>query len=133
MNFLRRLFAGRYGSDQLSMFLMLLSLLLSIILQLIGIPLGIPFISLIAWIPLIFAIYRMFSKKIEVRSMENYKFMMKISPLYKWWLKKCERMKDKDHRYYKCPKCKAVLRVPRGRGKIRITCPKCRFEFVKKT
>lgn len=133
MNFFRRLFAGRYGSDQLSLFLVLFGLVLSIVLQIIGSIFGIQFISLLSWIPLGIAIYRMFSKKIEVRSMENYKFMMKVSPIYKKWLKFCERKRDNTHRYYKCPKCKATLRVPKGRGKICITCPKCHIEFVKKT
>lgn len=134
MDFFRKLFAGRYGTDQLSLFLVLVGLVLSIILQIISTIFKIiPFISLLAWIPLGIAIYRMFSKKIEVRSMENYKFMMKISPIYKKWLKFCERKKDTTHRYYKCPKCKATLRVPKGRGKICITCPKCHVEFVKKT
>lgn len=133
MDFFRRIFAGRYGTDQLSIFLTLLGFVLSILLQIIGWIVGFPYITLLAWIPIGIAIYRVFSKKIEVRSMENYKFMMKLSPIYKKWLTLCNRRKDKTHRYYKCPKCKATLRVPKGRGKICITCPKCHIEFVKKT
>ena len=44
-----------------------------------------------------------------------------------------ERIRDKEHRYYDCPRCRQQVRVPRGKGKISITCPKCKEKFVKKT
>lgn len=76
----------------------------------------------------------MFSRDIGKRSMENYKFCMLFSPVYDW-IKKCQRRsKDlKTHKYFKCPTCNIKLRVPRGKGKILITCPKCNTQFTKKT
>ena len=44
-----------------------------------------------------------------------------------------DRLKDRQHRYFDCPKCHQMVRVPRGKGKISITCPRCREKFVKKT
>ena len=44
-----------------------------------------------------------------------------------------DRLKDRQHRYYKCPKCRQSVRVPRGKGKISITCPRCREKFIRKT
>jgi len=44
-----------------------------------------------------------------------------------------ERLKDRQHRYFSCPRCRQPVRVPRGKGKISITCPKCREKFIKKT
>jgi len=51
------------------------------------------------------------------------------------WLKKTQnRIEDsKTHKHFTCPNCKATLRLPKGKGKIMITCPKCRKEFTKKT
>jgi len=44
-----------------------------------------------------------------------------------------DRIKDREHRYFDCPKCRQMVRVPRGKGKISITCPKCREKFVRKS
>jgi len=130
MNRLRRFMIGRYGSDQLSMAL----LILSIIITLAGNLLRMPVISLISYIPLGLCVYRMLSRDINRRRMENYKFAMLMSPVYSW-LKKTQKriMNSKTHKYFKCPNCKATLRVPKGKGKIIITCTRCKTEFIKKT
>ena len=44
-----------------------------------------------------------------------------------------DRIKDREHRYFDCPKCRQPVRVPRGKGKIMITCPKCKERFQRKT
>lgn len=130
MNWLRNFMMGRYGGDQLSLALVILSLLLSSVANMLKQPV----LSLIAYIPLGVSIYRMLSRNVRKRSMENYKFMMIISPVYSWLKKLPFRIRDlKYHRYFKCPGCKAKLRLPRGKGKIIITCPKCKTEFTKKT
>ncbi len=130
MNWLKKIMVGRYGGDQLSMVLIILSLILTFAGQLSKIPL----ISLLAYIPLGISIYRMFSKDLAKRRMENYKFAMLISPVYSWFEKTKKHLKDKKtHRYYKCPNCKSTLRLPKGKGKIIITCPKCDTKFEKRT
>ena len=130
MDWLKRFMMGRYGGDQLSVVLLVLSIFLTILARLINLPL----LAVIAYIPLVICIYRMFSRDISKRSMENYKFAMLVSPLYSWFKKTQQRVKDtKTHKYFKCQNCKTTLRVPKGKGKIIITCPKCKIQFTKKT
>jgi len=130
MNWLRKFMMERYGVDQLSMALVIVSVLLALIAQLTSRPL----IAFISYIPLGICIYRMLSRNIAKRSMENYKFFMLISPLYSWFKQTQSRIKTiKTHRYFKCPNCKATLRLPKGKGRIIITCPKCKTKFEKET
>ena len=130
MNWLRRFMMGRYGVDQLSVALLILSFFLTAIAELTRLPI----LVYIAYVPLVVSIFRILSRNIEKRRMENYKFAMAMSPVYSWIMKMQRRIKDsKTHRYFKCPNCRASLRIPRGKGKIIVTCPKCRTEFSKKT
>lgn len=121
---------GRYGGDQLSVALLILTVILNLIGQLGRIPL----LIYIAYIPLFISLFRTFSTNITRRRMENYKFSMLISPVYSWLLNTKKRLADsKTHRYFKCPNCRTQLRVPRGKGKIVITCPRCKTQFKAKT
>ena len=74
------------------------------------------------WPFMILSLFRCFSRNTYKRYNENRKFLLMI-----------DRIKDRDHRYYTCPKCRQTVRVPKGKGKISITCPKCREKFIKKT
>lgn len=130
MNWLKRFMMGRYGADQLSIALLILSFLLTWIARFANISV----LALISYIPLGLCLYRMMSKDIPKRSMENYRFAIMMSPLYSKLKKIQHRFRDaKTHRYFKCPDCRTKLRVPRHKGKILITCPKCKTEFVRKT
>lgn len=130
MNWLKKVMAGRYGGDQLCIALLILSVLLSLISEIPRLGL----VLYLSFIPLALSIFRMFSKNINKRSMENYKFSILISPIYSWSNKRIRRLQDsKTHKYFSCPNCKTQLRVPKGKGKISISCPKCKTEFVKKT
>jgi len=141
MDWFRKKMMGRYGADQLSIALMVLYMLLSFTGQLIRLPV----LTLVAWIPLIFCFYRILSRDISRRYQENSRFLKWWGPVHEWFRRgfyqlrtrmrnTSYRMKDrKTHRYYKCPHCSNTLRVPKGKGKISITCPVCRTEFVKKT
>ena len=115
---LRRFMYGRYGSDQLGMFL----LLLGVVLALLGSFTRLYWLGFLAYIPLVLAIFRMYSRNIYKRREENQRFMRELGPI-----------RDRQHRYYACPRCRQKIRVPRGKGKIRITCPKCGERFEKKT
>ena len=72
----------------------------------------------------------MFSRNLEKRRAENAAFLQKI-----WWPVKRrfasgrQQRMDREHKYFTCPKCKTVCRVPAGKGKIVITCPKCGAEI----
>ncbi|MEN6313154.1 MAG: hypothetical protein ABFD25_02780 [Clostridiaceae bacterium] len=130
MNWFKKFMTGRYGGDQLSMFLLVLSILLTLITQIARIPL----FTFIAYIPLGICIFRMLSRNTQKRSMENYRYSMLVSPIYAWFKKKQRRLSEsKTHRFFKCPKCKAELRLPKGKGKIIIICPKCKNEFRSKS
>ncbi len=121
---------GRSGGDQFGMFLIVLAIVLTIVLMFVPLP----FVGWLSWVPLIFAIYRMFSKQVEKRRQENYAFLRKWGAIRTWFWNIKNRVKEsKTHRFYKCPKCKQTLRVPKGKGKINITCSKCGNKFIKKT
>ena len=77
---------------------------------------------------------RMFSRNISRRSAENQKYMKIHYKFMSRFNKVRARIKDsKTHRIFKCPSCGQKIRVPKGKGRISIKCPKCRIEFIKKT
>ena len=116
----RNFMLGRYGSDKLNVALLIFGVALMILGSLFGEKLA--FLSLVAYIPLFWCIFRMYSRNLEARRRENAAFLNFF-----------RHLKDKDHRYFRCPRCKQTVRVPRGRGKINIRCPKCSERFIKKT
>ena len=126
MNWLRNFMAGRYGVDQLQWTLLGAYLALSLL-----IPNGVW--RLLALIPLALFWIRFLSRDVYRRSAENRAFLQKAEPVILLFRRWNNRLKDRDHRYYNCPRCKQVLRVPRGRGKIAITCPNCHTTITKKT
>ena len=79
-------------------------------------------LTLLSYGCLFLAIMRSFSRNTYRRYRENRKFLLLL-----------DQIKDREHRYYECPRCRQLVRVKRGAGKIRITCPKCQEKFVKKT
>lgn len=119
---LRRLFAGRYGHDKLNLVLLTVGLVMS----LLGVFVKPVALNLIltggSMILLIISLIRCFSRDTYRRYQENRRFLLLL-----------DRWKDRSHRYYSCPKCRQTVRVPRGKGKIAITCPKCAERFIKKT
>ncbi|HYF83629.1 MAG TPA: hypothetical protein VEB00_11455 [Clostridia bacterium] len=130
MNIFKKFMVGRYGSDQLAVALIIFSLLITWTAELIRLPL----LTLVGYVTLGVCIFRMLSKNLTKRSMENYKFNILISPAYSWFKKKQKHLIDsKTHRYFECPNCKTNLRVPKGKGDIVITCPKCKTELKKRT
>ena len=130
MNWLRNFMYGRYGIDHFSIGLIILSFLLSLVLRFVHVP----FILLIAYIPLGFACYRILSKTVYKRERENQIFLRYYYPASQWFKIKINHLKQmQTHKFYKCANCHQQLRVPRGRGKIEIICPKCKTSFIKKT
>lgn len=126
----RKFMDGRNGGDQLSIALLILSMIFTFGGQLIKIA----WLPLVGYIPLVMSIFRMFSKDVAKRRMENYKFAMLFSPIYSKLKNTQKRLKDsKTHKFYKCPKCNQKLRVPKGKGKIVVTCTKCGTKFNKQT
>ncbi len=131
-NALSRFMYGRNGVDRLTLTMIWTALLLDIINIFLRerVPLAYSIIGTAAGIITLLALFRMFSRNLEKRRAENAKFMEKV-----WWPisrriagNRQQRM-DKEHRYFTCPNCGAVCRVPRGKGRIVITCPRCGNEI----
>ena len=128
-NFLQKLMYGRYGGDQLNNFL----LILYFVFWLLAIVSGVELISSLGLVCIFIAIIRMMSRNIDRRRAENAKFLKLIAPLNKWFKLRRTMHRDKDHAYFKCPNCKQTLRVPKGKGKITITCRNCGTSFQEKS
>ncbi|MCF2640881.1 MAG: hypothetical protein PUB46_10515 [Lachnospiraceae bacterium] len=127
---LRRFMTGRYGVDQLSRLYLVLTLVLLVLSMITKLPI---FYGL-AIILLIYMYYRMFSKNTTKMYAQNQKYLnMRYQIVVKWNNAKKHFAQRKEYRFYRCPKCHQKVRVPRGKGKICITCPKCRNEFIKKS
>ena len=130
MNWLKKFMVGRYGTDKLGIAL----LISSVIFSLIGSIVDLQVLIFISYIPLIWCIFRIFSKNIHARVNENNKFLNLYTPL-KYSIK--EKIKlifgTKTHKYYRCKKCGQIIRIPRGKGKIEVTCPKCKHRFITKS
>ena len=130
-NGLSRFMYGRNGADQLGLCIIWVAIVLDLINMLVkkdGIISAV--INLLTTVMVLWALFRVFSRNLEKRRAENAAFLQKIWWPIKWKLNsgKQQRM-DKDHKYFTCPNCKTVCRVPVGKGKIVITCPKCRHEI----
>lgn len=121
---------GRYGVDQLSMLLIITSIIFSISSRFIDNGI----ISIIFMGTAILAYYRIFSRNITKRYQENNKLLKVWNPIKNKFNKRIKRVKNsRDYRHFKCPSCSQTLRVPRGKGKVSITCPKCKTGIIKKT
>lgn len=89
-------------------------------------------ISVISILLIFIFLFRAFSKNKRKRSMEQVKFFTLISPIYERLLKFASKDR-KNYIYFKCKNCKKELRVPRGKGKIKVICPYCKHEEIKKS
>ena len=129
-NFLRNFMAGRYGPDHLNVAMIVLSL----VLYLLFVILHFVVLMYISYGILAFSVFRMLSRNITRRRAENDRFIRY------WWPVRTKVSRSwsnirhgKTHKFLKCPGCKNTLRVPSGKGKIQITCPKCGERFIKKS
>ncbi len=125
-----RFMAGRYGTDDLSKFILGSAVALMVLNLLVRVPL----LNTLVVVLLILVYVRMFSTNIQKRYAENMKYL-EIKNRLLGKLKKTESQAQdlKTHHIYRCPGCGQKIRVPRGKGMIMITCPKCKKEFRKKS
>lgn len=121
---------GRYGADQMGQMLSAVSMVFLIISLFSRNQAW----FLLAVIGIVYNYFRMFSKNISKRDAENQKYLKMTAgirrKLASW---KSQLAQHKIYHIYRCPGCKQKIRVPRGRGKIEIRCPKCNTRFVKKS
>ena len=119
---LRRFMEGRYGNDKLNNAILGSALVMVILALFIRNPLINLILHGVSYALMFWSIFRTLSRNTYKRYQENRQF-----------LKMLDRIRDREHRYFECPKCRQTVRVPRGKGKIAITCPRCREKFVKKS
>lgn len=119
---------GRYGVDSLGKCLIGLALACMIAANFSRSAL----LSTLSWVLIIYAYFRMFSRNLYKRSTENQKYLNKTYKIRCWFNRQKNMIAQrKTHHIYKCPGCKQKIRIPKGKGKIEIRCPKCSTTFVK--
>ena len=118
----QRFMMGRYGNDKLNLAILGVGVALCLVVMFVRQPMVVLVLTALSYVMMLLAIFRMFSRNTYKRYQENRKFLRFV-----------ERLKDREHRYFDCPRCRQPVRVPRGKGKIAITCPKCKEKFIKKT
>ncbi len=125
-----RFMYGRYGNDQLSR----VFLGLAMVCLIVNLFTDLAIFYVAGLLLLIYSMYRSFSKDISKMSAQNQKYLnWRYRRIAKYNGAKKRLAQRKEYRFYTCPGCTQKVRVPRGRGKIAITCPKCRAEFIKKS
>ena len=130
---LRHFMMGRYGTDKLNMMLLVAALAVCIVGMFFQMPPVNLLLTVISYALMGLAIFRMLSRNLAKRREENRKFLRKAEPVIHWWRLQSTIRKDKEHRYFKCPSCGQHLRVPRGKGKITVTCRGCGASFQEKS
>ena len=128
-----RFMAGRNGNDQLNTFLLSITVVLLLLGSIFTKKLGaLAYPLMLVLLGIVY--FRMFSRDVYRRSAENEKFL-------RWWMKQTAALRlrkerwaqRKDYKFFTCPSCKTVLRVPKGKGKIKLVCRKCGTSFMGKS
>lgn len=126
---IQKFMIGRNGPDQLSTAMLVLSIALLLVASFTG-SIVLDLLSLIGYA---LTIFRMFSRNISKRYEENQKYIA-VKGKVKLSLSQAKvRLKNsKKYKYFRCPECKSLIRLPRNVGEVTVTCGKCRHSFKKK-
>ena len=128
-----RFMAGRNGNDQLNIFLLAVDLVLLLLGGIFAKGIG-RILSPLALVLLVLVYWRMLSRDVYRRRTENERFLRQLDNIKRKARVWRERWNQRrDYKFFTCPSCKAVMRVPKGRGKIRIVCRKCGSSFTGKS
>ena len=129
-NKMRSFMYGRYGYDELSR-AMSITALICVIVTLFS---GWQIFSICALVLWVWALVRSYSRNISKRQMERQSYLQFTGKIKGWFTTKKRAWSErKTHCYFKCPGCRKTLRVPKDKGKIKITCPDCKNQITKKT
>ena len=124
-----RFMYGRYGTDTLNNFL----LGTYVVLYLLSIITRVRLFQTLGTVTVFLCLFRMLSRNHAKRRGENLWFQKKADPAIRWLRLRRTIYRDKDHVYFKCPNCCQQLRVPKGKGKITVTCRSCGAVFQEKS
>lgn len=124
-NAIQRFMCGRYGNDQLNIFLIVLYLVFYLLFTVTRFAV----LYYVTLVLICVTLFRLLSRNLARRRAENAKFMQAAGPVLQWFRFQRTIHRDKEHRYFKCPSCGQQLRVPRGKGKITVTCRSCGASF----
>ena len=123
MQWIRRFMYGRYGTDALNRFLSVVALVLMVVSVIVGwTPIYLLAVAIVA-----FSLFRSFSRNTWKRQRENQVYLQAFSRI------KTRHRQRKTHCFFTCKSCRTTLRVPKGRGRMIITCPKCKNKFEGRT
>ena len=124
---------GRRGTDEFSRFLLIVTLIFIVLSWCFQGAIQSLF-SLLTIASLVYCYYRILSKDIYKRQKENAWYLRKKSAVLKWFRSVKDRWTQrKDYKFFRCPSCHSLLRVPKGKGKILLTCRKCGNRFERKS
>lgn len=129
-----RFMQGRYGIDQLSKFLLITGLAVVLLSAFFGETAVSMLLYIFAWGVVIYCYFRIFSRNVQKRYAENQAYLMKTYKIRNWFQnQKNIWQQRKVYHIYTCPSCKQKIRIPKGKGKIEVRCPKCGTTFIKKS
>jgi hypothetical protein len=128
-NRLQQFFYGRNGLDQLGIAALVLALLVLIVTRITGfVPLSLLYLGLV-----LYALFRAMSHHVHNRRRENIRFLSVLNTIAAPFKLRVRMLREwKTHRYLRCPRCARLLRVPKGKGRIAISCARCNENFIRK-
>jgi predicted RNA-binding Zn-ribbon protein involved in translation (DUF1610 family) len=124
-----RFMYGRNGADQLGLF----TLGAYLVVWLVQLLTGWLALAVVEYLLLFVTLFRMLSRNLARRREENTKFLQATRPVQRRWTTLRSRLRDREHRYFKCPNCGQQMRVPRGKGRITVHCRNCGASFEEKS
>lgn len=136
LKFMRGRYVAHYGIDELSYFLIILLFILGILFKLFFRDFYIEnykFFNALNYTILIIIYFRLMSKNLNQRYLENRKFVGIINPIRNIFKNTKRAISDRENKYIKCENCKKTLRVPRKKGKIKVKCKNCGHTFIVRT
>lgn len=128
-NAMARFMYGRNGTDQLGLF----TLGAYLVVWLVQLLTGWLALAVVEYLLLFVTLFRMLSRNLARRREENTKFLQATRPVQRRWTTLRSRLRDREHRYFKCPNCGQQMRVPRGKGRITVHCRNCGASFEEKS
>lgn len=125
---LQRWMYGRYGYDELSKFLNITAIICLIL------SIFVPFAYTVGLVLMVWSMFRTYSKNAPNRLKERDVYLRVTGKIRQFFKVRKNMWRERNtHRYYKCPGCKVHVRVPKGKGKIEISCPKCKTKIIRTT